>query len=55
MACSKYEYVKQYEEHRVALHSTYIVIRVDVRNVLENREEGSQNFATSITSINPMI
>jgi tRNA(His) 5'-end guanylyltransferase len=55
MACSKYEYVKQYEEHRVALHSTYIVIRVDVRNDLEDREEGSQNFAARMTSINQMI
>ncbi len=30
MACSKYEYVKQYEEHRTALFQTYIIIRIDV-------------------------
>lgn len=30
MACSKYEYVKQYEDHRVALLDTYLVARIDV-------------------------
>ena len=31
MACSKYEYVKQYEEHRVALPETFMVVRIDGR------------------------
>lgn len=29
MACSKYEYVKQFEDHARLLPSTYIVVRID--------------------------
>jgi tRNA(His) guanylyltransferase len=30
MACSKYEYVKKFEDKTVALLQTYIVVRIDV-------------------------
>jgi tRNA(His) 5'-end guanylyltransferase len=30
MACSKYEYVKKFEEVRTSLPQTYILVRVDV-------------------------
>ena len=30
MACSKYQYVKDYENHSVALMQTYMVVRIDV-------------------------
>ena len=31
MACSKYEYVKLFEEHRVSMPQTYMVVRIDGR------------------------
>jgi tRNA(His) guanylyltransferase len=31
MACSKYEYVKQYEQHSSLLPGTYLIVRLDGR------------------------
>lgn len=44
MACSKYEYVKKFEEVRSILPQTYILVRIDVLFLLI-REEDSRSFA----------
>jgi hypothetical protein len=52
MACSKYEYVKKFEECSSALLQTYIVVRVDVYKS-SSREEDLQNFVLPINSASP--
>ena len=54
MACSKYEYVKKFEECSSALLQTYIVVRVDVL-IWSSREEDLPNFVLRINSTNPTI
>lgn len=53
MACSKYEYVKKFEEVRTILPQTYILVRIDVL-FFRIREEDSRNFALRMHSKNQM-
>jgi hypothetical protein len=52
MACSKYEYVKKFEEKVVALPQTYIVVRIDVLTA-SFRAEGSPSSAVCTISRSP--
>jgi len=54
MACSKYEYVKKFEEIRSILPQTYILVRIDVQFLL-NREGDSRNFVQHINFKNQTI
>ena len=54
MACSKYEYVKKFEEKTIGLPQTFIVVRIDVFLIL-NREKDSLNFVVYMTLRSQMI
>ena len=54
MACSKYEYVKKFEEARNALPQTYIMVRIDV-SIPIPRAAASPNSAQHTDSPSPTI
>jgi tRNA(His) 5'-end guanylyltransferase len=54
MACSKYEYVKKFEEVRSIIPQTYILVRIDVQFLIF-REGDLPNFAQHMNSKNQTI